>query len=315
MNIKVFLFHRISPDIDPIWPPITPTHFEKIIQYLKRNFEIVPLENTILGNYKPTKSKKLCAITFDDGYKDFVEYAMPIIRKQNVPASMYVITDCVDANLPPWTFIFNHLLLNTKRSSIEINSIEIPDKLKKVSWKNTQEKINIINLFSPVLKRISDKERESVMQQIQTQIKDVDSPHNLMMNWDDIRAIKNIGIEIGSHSANHPPLSSDLRLDDVRHELKRSGEEIERETGKFPLAISYPFGMYSNESKKIAKEVGYKIGLTVSPKSYIFGEDQFEIPRIELYSEPFYKTRLRMNGQLQSLKNIFHKDKSLNSNG
>src|ERR1017187_5344676 len=98
MSIKILLFHRISPHIDPVWPPITPTHFNKIITHLTKNYEVVPLEETILGNYKPHTSKKLCAITFDDGYKDFMDYAMPIVREQKVAASIYVITDCVDSN-------------------------------------------------------------------------------------------------------------------------------------------------------------------------------------------------------------------------
>lgn len=315
MHIKVFLFHRISPLPDPIWPPITPLHFEKIVKYLKRNFEIVPLEETILGNYKPTKSKQLCAITFDDGYKDFVEYAMPIIKKNNILASMYVITDCVDANLPPWTFIFNHLLLNTKLSSLEINSTEIPGNLRTIKWSTPRNKIAYIKYISHILKKTPDEEREKIMHQITQQINDITPPYGLMMGWDDIRAIKKEGVEIGSHSANHPILSKDIHLDNIKHELKKSGEEIEKETGKFPLTISYPFGIYNNEAKKIAKEVGYKMGLTVFPKEYFFNEDPFEIPRIELYSEPFYKSVLRINGQLQAIKNLLYKGKSLNSNG
>ena len=150
------------------------------------------------------------------------------------------------------------------------------------------------------------------MGQVQAQIKDVENTKGLMLSWDDIRYIKTEGVEIGSHSGNHPALSKDLHLDSVRHELQRSGEEIQKETGKFPVAISYPFGIYNQEVKKIANEIGYKIGLTVFPKEYAVSEDKFEIPRIELYSEPFYKTRLRINGQLQALRNIFSKGNSLN---
>jgi peptidoglycan/xylan/chitin deacetylase (PgdA/CDA1 family) len=314
MKIKIFLFHRISPHTDPIWPPISPAHFDRILTYLKANFEIVPLEETLLGNYKPRHTKKLCAITFDDGYKDFVEYALPIIKKHHAFASMYVITDCVNSNLPPWTYLFNHLLLNTKLSSLEINSAEIPAHLKKNEWKNTQERIACIKQFSPILKRISDEEKENIMSQVQAQIKDVATLTGLMLSWDDIRYIKSEGVEIGSHSGNHPALSKDFHLDSVRHELKRSGEEIEKEIGKFPVAISYPFGIYNQKVKKIANETGYKIGLTVYPKEYAVSEDKYEIPRIELYSEPFYKTRIRINGQLQALKNLFSKANSLNGN-
>ena len=314
LNIKVFLLHRISPDVDPIWPPITPEHFERIVKHLKKDFEIVPLEETIVGNYKPSKSKKLCAITFDDGYKDFVEYGMPVIKKYQIPSSMYVITDCVDSNMPPWTYLFNHLLLHTRITSLIVDSIAIPERLRKNVWKSTTEKIACIKEFSSILKIISDEEREKVMNQIQMQVKDVEGPKGLMMSWNDIRAIKNEGIEIGSHSANHPVLSEDLHLDNIRCELKRSGEKIQKETGKFPLAISYPFGIYNNEVKKIAKDIGYKMGLTVLPKPYFSMDDQFEIPRIELYSESFYKSYFRINGQLQVIKNIFYPDRSLNRN-
>lgn len=315
MKIKVFLFHRISPHQDPLWPPVRPEHFDEILNYLKRNFEIVPLEETVLGNYKPTKSKQLCAITFDDGYKDFLEYALPIINKYKVPASLYVITDCVNSNVPPWTYLFNHLLLNSKISSLEIDSIEIPDSLKNNSWKNEEEKIACIKRFSPVLKTISDEEKERIMSRVQTQIKDVETPKGLMLSWDEIKVIKSEGIEIGSHSGNHPALSRHLNLDTVRYELIRSGEEIKEAIGKFPIAISYPFGIYNNEVKKIAKEVGYKMGLTVLPKPYSCKDDQFEIPRIELYSESFFRSRMRINGKLQAFKNIFYPNRSLNSNG
>ena len=238
---------------------------------------------------------------------------MPIIRKHKVPASVYVITDCV-GGLPPWSYLFNHLLLNTNISAIEVDCEEIPDFLKKSSWKNVIEKIILIKQFSPVLKRISDEAKESIMNQVMRQTKDVELQKDLMLNWDDIRLLKNEGIEIGSHSGNHPALSNTLHLDSVKHELIRSGEEIKVATGKFPLAISYPFGIYNNEVKKIAKEVGYKMGLTVLPKPHAINDDHFEIPRIELYSEPFYKSRLRINGQLQAVKNIFSLEKSMHPN-
>ncbi|MHB8259149.1 MAG: polysaccharide deacetylase family protein [Bacteroidia bacterium] len=304
MSIKVFLFHRVNPCIDPVWQPIKPAHFDKIITYLAKNYEVAPLESTVLGNYKPHTTKQLCAITFDDGYKDFMDYAMPIITKHKVTTSMYIITDCVNANLPPWSYLFNYLLLKTSAHSLEIDCAEIPEHLKKIVWRNNHQKIKQIKQLSIMLKTLSDEGKENVLRQVQAQIKDVENPKRLMLSWDDIKTLKNEGIEIGSHSGKHPALSKTLCLDTVRYELKRSGEEIQKATGVFPLAISYPFGIYSSEVKQIAKEVGYRMGLTVLPERYSLKEDQFAIPRVELYSEPFYKSRLRINGQLQKIKHL-----------
>ena len=313
MSIKIFLFHRINPFLDPVWPAISPSHFDKIIRYLKKRYEIVPLEETILGTYQSNQKKPLCSITFDDGYRDFMEFALPILKKHAIRASVYVITDCVNTGIAPWTYQFNHLVLNTRLHALKIDSAEIPEQFHLNHWRNEKERILFLNKISAVLKQISDVGKERVMKQVQQQVLDVTIPEGLMLNWNDIRYIKKEGIEIGSHSANHPVLSKDLHLQEIRHELLRSAQEIERETGKFPVAISYPFGIYNNDAKKIAEEIGYKMGLTVFPKAYESGHDQFEIPRIELYSEPFFKTRLRMNGSLYSLKHLFYPHKSLNS--
>ncbi|HWY38610.1 MAG TPA: polysaccharide deacetylase family protein [Bacteroidia bacterium] len=308
MNIKVFLFHRINPYKDAVWPPVTPAHFDKILTYLKKSHEIVPLEKTILGQYKP-RSKNLCAITFDDGYKDFIEYAMPILAKHRSTASMYVITDCVNSNLPPWTFLFNYLLINTKSRSLIIDSEDIPVSFRKIVWNGEAQKLAFIKSLSPLLKKISDKSKENIITQIESQIKDVEEPRGLMLNWSDIRNMKREGIEIGSHSANHPVLSKEPSTDTLHQELIKSGQEIERETGQFPLAISYPFGAYDTMVKEIARKAGYKMGLTVFPKVFSLADDKFEIPRIELYNEPFYKSRIRMNANLVGLKNFFMPDR------
>lgn len=309
MNIRTFLFHRVNPESDLIWPSIHPVFFVEIIKYLKTNYEIVPLENTIIGNYKPSGKKQTCSIVFDDGYKDFVEYAMPIIKTQNIPASMYVVIDCVNKNLPPWTYLLNHLFTNTTLTSLEIESAYIPNDLNKNIWRDSFEKIDFIKKLSPILKAIPNPERENIVSQIRLQIDDVQDPENLMMRWEDLRVVKGEGIEIGSHTVSHPMLSLNLFSSDIYHELKESAQVIEKEIGKYPLAISYPFGSCDYRVKKIAKEVGYKMGLSVSSEISPKELDLFEIPRMQLYNESLLKTKLRINGQLQRIKHIFAPNK------
>jgi len=75
--------------------------------------------------------------------------------------------------------------------------------------------------------------------------------------------------------------------------------------GHFPTTISYPVGSYNETTKRISKEVGYKIGLAVNQNIYDPDkQDLFEIPRIELYNEPWWKTRLRITHTLENIKSI-----------
>lgn len=305
MKIKIFLFHRVSAVRDSLWNPMSPQLFENIIIYLNKNYELVPLENTLLGNYRPSGKKPLCAITFDDGYKDFIDCAFPILQKHKTPSSMYVVTDCADNNIPPWTYIINHLFIYTSKLSIDLNLPLPPPLLQQKKWNSKKERILYAKKLSPFLKKINYDEKQVIYKKIRDEFNDVELPHGLMMSWDEIKEVYNNGCEIGSHSCSHPLLANKTNILEIRKELVESGRKIEKQTGKFPLSVSYPFGSYNDAVKKIAQETGYKIGMAVNPLTYDSSKHNlFEVPRIELYDEPFFKSKLRMKGIIGRINRI-----------
>jgi peptidoglycan/xylan/chitin deacetylase (PgdA/CDA1 family) len=282
---------------------MSPDLFEKIVSYLCKTYEVVPLERTLTGDHKPGSKKDLCAITFDDGYKDFINYAFPILQKHRCPSSMYVISDCVDQNLPPWTYIINHLFINTSHLSLDIHSKALPPNLSKTTWSSSKERIAYAEKLSPFMKQLNNRERVLIYEQIQKEFNDVDDPYDMMMSWENIREIAASGCEIGSHSASHPLLAK--KTNELEHELIASAEKIKNETGKFPLAISYPFGNYNDSVKAMARQANYKVGLTVNYGTYDSTVHHlFEVPRIELYSESFFKAQLRIKGYIENTRRI-----------
>jgi len=304
-NVTVFLFHRINTIEDPLWNPIHPKHFEEIIAYLKKHFEPVPLSDYLLNNYLQKTSKPLCAIGFDDGYRDYLDYALPILKKYDCPSSMYVVTDCINKGLPPWTYILNHLFINTSKLSLDINTETFPGHLKNTKWKNTNERINYARRLNPFLKSLANSQRLDVYNNIAHQFNDTSLPNGLMLSWKEINELKNHNCEVGSHTVSHPVLSKKLSSTELFNELKNSALEIEKHTGIFPPTISYPFGAYNEEVKAAAEEVGYKIGVTVNPTPYnSTRHDFYEVPRIELFDEPFLKTKLRINEIIPKIKKI-----------
>jgi peptidoglycan/xylan/chitin deacetylase (PgdA/CDA1 family) len=126
-----------------------------------------------------------------------------------------------------------------------------------------------------------------------------------MLTWDEVRELKNYKCEVGSHTVSHPVLSKKLSYNELMTELKESGLIIERQTGVFPATISYPFGAYNADVKKASFDAGYKIGVTVNPSPYDSSHhDMLEVPRIELFDEPFLKTRLRINDIIPKIRKI-----------
>lgn len=305
MKASIFLFHRVSPQRDKLWDPLSPERFDEILKYLKSKFEIYSAEKILGESDKSRNNKPLAAIVFDDGYKDYIEYALPILRKHELTSSMYVVTSCVESGTPPWTYVLDNALANTKKGKLDIDSSLLPTDLKKTSWKNETDKIAYAKKFKPFLKQVKDGKRRELVQQTINSLNDVEIPQNLMMNWDEINEIKTAGTIIGSHTTTHPLLSKIETESEIENELTLSADKIKEHTGESPLTISYPIGSFDDRVKAIAKKAGYKYGLAVEQKMYESTKhDSFAVPRIELYNEPMFKTKLRISGTLEKIKNV-----------
>jgi peptidoglycan/xylan/chitin deacetylase (PgdA/CDA1 family) len=127
-----------------------------------------------------------------------------------------------------------------------------------------------------------------------------------MMNWNDIRQLQSAGFTIGSHSHTHPMLASLENESEIRDELEQSKQIINKELGKAPLVISYPIGSYDQRVMKVAADCGYISGLAVKQRFYdTTADDRWQIPRVELYQEPWWKTKMRISGIYSRLKKVW----------
>lgn len=305
MTARIFLFHRVSPLRDKLWDPLSPERFDEILKYLKSKFEIHSAEKILGESDKLRNKKSLAAIVFDDGYKDYIDYALPILKKHELPSSMYVVTSCVENGIPPWTYVLDNAFANTKKRKLDVDSSLLPSELKKTSWKNETEKIAYAKKFKPFLKQVKDGTRRELVEQTINSLNDVETPQNLMMNWKEINEIKSTGTLIGSHTVSHPLLAKIEDEKEIENELHLSALKIKENTGTFPLTISYPIGSFDERVKKLAQKTGYKFGLAVEQTIYdSANHDLFSIPRIELYNEPLLKTKLRINGTIEKIKNL-----------
>jgi peptidoglycan/xylan/chitin deacetylase (PgdA/CDA1 family) len=275
--------------------------FDKCIQYISKKYKVVLIEDLVFSDAIKSKHK-YATIMFDDGYKDNIEFAAPILKKYNCKASFYVVTDCIDNNLPTWTHILEYLFQFTKKAEINIDFDFLPVELRTKNLPTPEERINYVSKLKPFLKKLSHHDRNLVLQRVNATYSDATLP-NLMMNWSDLETLKNEGHYIGSHTITHCMLGTMSNEEDVKFELLTSGNKIKEKLGYFPLSISYPVGSYNERTKILAKEAGYKLGLAVKQNIYNPNKDDlFEISRIELYNESWWKTRLRISNTLEQVK-------------
>ncbi|MCS6882874.1 MAG: polysaccharide deacetylase family protein [Oscillochloridaceae bacterium] len=99
------------------------------------------------------------------------------------------------------------------------------------------------------------------------------------MNWGEIRALRDAGMEIGAHSISHPDLTG-LGLEEIRAQVGQSGAVIAAEIGQPVLSFCYPGGRFNDTVVAVTREAGYTSATTTiqdGPQS-----DPFTLPRLRI---------------------------------
>jgi len=305
MMIRNFLFHRVSAAADPLWPPMQPLLFDKIIRYLTGNFGVVLLEDYLKDPTLFKNEGSLATVSFDDGYKDNLEVAAPILKRYRCPASFYVVTDCIDQNLPTWTYITDHIFQQEKIQGLQLEGDFLPDGFRQLSWSTKMEGIELAKKIKPWMKTLTNPQRVCVLDKLMKVNNGAELPREMMMNWAEVKQLDNAGFYVASHSRSHPMLASLTSVQEIEEELNSSAVRLEEKLGHRPLTISYPIGSWDERVLQAAAGTGYKYGLAVEQRFYKTGTDNIlAIPRVELYNEPWWKARMRISGLYQTVKKL-----------
>ncbi len=246
-----------------------PSLFEKTIQFLTGNFHVVLLEDYLHDPLLYKREKTLATISFDDGYKDNLEVAAPILLHYRCPASFYIVTECIDKNLPTWTYITDHFFQQDGHNRIRLENDFVPDLFRVIKWENMPEGSEWGKKIKPWMKSLSNPQRLWVMEQLKQQGNGSEKlPDNMMMNWNNIRELLFAGFYIGSHSHTHPMLASLPEQKEIENELTLSALRIQENLEQKPLTISYPIGNWDERVIDIAMKAGYHYGLAVEQSFY-----------------------------------------------
>ncbi len=299
----VLLLHRVLPVRDAMWDPMDPKLFERTLQYVQKHFHVIALQE-LLFHRPAVSSKPLAAITFDDGYRDFIDYSIPLLKKYNIPASMFVTTDCIENNLPTWTYLLDTVF---EKSGIlcfsDFDASALPAEYSKTNWGSAAERIAYGKKIKQHLKWIPSLQRKKIINAILKNLYDVTLPVGMMMGWDEVRQAQAAGYEIGAHSVSHPTLATledDVELD---YELNYSAQQLHEKAGIEKSVFSYPCGSYDERVMAHTQRAGYKAGLAVDRKLYEPMKDNiYAVPRIELYNESWLKAGMRMNGTISFIE-------------
>jgi glycosyltransferase involved in cell wall biosynthesis/peptidoglycan/xylan/chitin deacetylase (PgdA/CDA1 family) len=300
-RLTVLLFHKVPLAADPL-TPAEPTfsQFENILDFLQENASVLPLTEAAAALADGKLPKKAVALTFDDGYDEWLTTVSPALRSRNMHATFFVTTEQLDGPA-----LWHERIIAAVRALPDTGA-QLPYGFGSyVDLRQTSSRIRLISELQERLKYAPLPERLGAIEIIEAQAR---SPLVWPRSFDrdSVRALHGQGFEIGAHTVSHPILNecSDA---EASSEIAGSKEELESIIGGKVSAFAYPNGRplkdYDGRHVAMVKACGYKVAVATSGGAARQDSDIFQLPRFT----PWGATSERM--ALQLARNLVERER------
>ena len=256
------------------------SEFRAQMELLARSYHPLGLDDLVqklnAGQVLPTRS---VVITFDDGYKDNYEVAMPILNQLGIPATFYVTVDCLENRKLPWPSRLRFAFRTTKRS-------EWTDATGK-AWDlhNLEFREQAYLVCCDKCCQLAGVAQEDFVTRLETDLDSrvPDALSSLMMNFDQARGLAQNGHIVGSHTMTHPNMAH-IKENDAEVELAESKRRLESELRRPVPHFSYPCPAltphWSERTVSQSRAVGYGSAVTTNGGVVRAGDNPLSLKRI-----------------------------------
>jgi peptidoglycan/xylan/chitin deacetylase (PgdA/CDA1 family) len=259
-SFQVLTYHRVNDDDDPFFPAVSTGVFERQMAYIAATYRVMTVEDLADRMVRGALPRNALAITLDDGYRDNLTHAAPILEKHGLPATVFLATGAIGTGEILW---FDKLAMAFKRT--QASAFAAPWGVT-VPLRGPIERLRALETTLRYLKRLSDDDlRRTADSLVKSLIlHEASSPEPLMLAWEEVRALIRLGFSIGAHTMTHPILS---RVDPKRAwaEILSSRTMIESACGRAPRAFAYPSGRsedYTEAVTHLVREAGFACAVT-----------------------------------------------------
>lgn len=291
-SLSVLAYHRVLAKADPLLPgEPTTEQFEARMRWVADNFNILPLRDALGALREDRLPRRALSITFDDGYADNDENALPILRRLKLPATFFIASGFLDGGC-----MFNDIVIEAVRRAAS-PTLELDDLgLGSHPIGSNELRRDAIDRILARLKYFQPERRKQAALQI-TQRAGASVPTHLMMSSAQVRSLAGAGMEIGAHTVTHPILA-EIPLEHAREEMAAGRARLEQITGAPVRLFAYPNGKprrdYTSEHVALARELGFEGAVSTSGGAARPGCDLFQIPRFTPWDRPNWRFGLRL---------------------
>ncbi|MGL4975526.1 MAG: polysaccharide deacetylase family protein [Bosea sp. (in: a-proteobacteria)] len=286
----ILMLHHVRPDARRGFAPngileITPEFLDRTLHLVSDlGFEIVSMDEAIARTISGQSERFFIALTYDDGYRDNVEHAWPVMAKHNAPWTMFVTPGFADRTAPLWWLVFEEAIRRLDRiearwSNQIFTARTVTDTEKQLA-------------FDQLYWRLRAGAEQDLLAAVEKLGKEagIDAAamtDALCLDWAQLKALAGApGVTIGAHTMTHPMLAKHS-ADVARREIADSKSRLEQELGLPIRHLAYPVGDPGSAGQRefaMAAELGFVSAVTTRP-GHVFAMHQrhlHTLPRVSL---------------------------------
>ena len=240
----VLCYHGVVPPRAGSFQPhegmnVTPEQFEAHLAHLARHFDVLPLDALVArwldGGDRP---RPAVAITFDDAYRNNLEFAVPLLERYSCPATIFVAVGYIDTGRPFWWESIEHWVRDCDRR-VELDG-------EPFDLHALDEKHRLFEALRLRLTSAAPASCDALLASARELLGARGDAPTTTMSWREIEALaERGGVTFGPHTVNHAAVS---RLSDaeLEQELAGSQQELARHVRAPSAIFAYPYGRYGD---------------------------------------------------------------------
>jgi len=300
-KVAILAYHRVLTPDDLsrgyIEPGMYVLHdvFDMQVRWLLERFEILSFSQ-LLARWNANdwdERKSYCVLTFDDGWLDNYRHAFPILKKYEVPATIFLPTNYIGSNEWFWTekiTFFLTCLDQPRVTSTQRNRVR--DVIAKLPGLMHPEIVGQEGIRGTTMEKIIGQCKllppsgiESLLNRL-SEILEVTIPHErVTMNWSEVTEMAKNGISFGSHSCSHHLLTQ-LSEESIREELQESDRVLRTLPVGYIPVFCYPNGDNNHAIQELVKQSQYVAAVgTRSGAEGRHPKNIYELNRIGMHND------------------------------
>ena len=295
-RLSILILHRVLPAPDALDPYAADARFfDTLCGWVRQAFRVLPLDEAVRRLRSGTLPARAAAITFDDGYADNHDVALPILHRHRLSATFFVATGYLNGGR-----MFNDSVTETLRRAagptIDLRHTLLGD-LGQHRLDGAAARRAAVEAVLKTVRHFPVAQRDAFCAELQQRAGVAQLPTDLMMNDEQVRGLHRGGMVVGAHTVSHPMLAR-LSDADALAELRDSRATLQQMTGAPVTLFAYPNGHpdedYSARTAELVRTAGFEAAVTTAWGAARRDSDPYQLPRFT----PWDHTRGRFLGRM-----------------